>query len=228
MPHQLEGPWCCGRDHSRIRQHHGLNPAGCPGSPAKPSAPVFGTVAISVDPAPPYMCARQPQSVSVHLVPIWAGDMKLKADRVTEMYLNPTVLSIALCPSSGVAISHLRHLSPACAISSQMNLTRDDMLALLGGVFLHHELPNKPTVFPPQAQCRAGVTQPSLEEASPGPEPSCKAPPNVGPATPPHAYPPATVLRGCVGTARSWAPRRVGGLGSRRVPKESHKPGTSP
>ncbi|XP_064892419.1 multidrug and toxin extrusion protein 1 isoform X1 [Columba livia] len=49
-----------------------------------------------------------------------------------------------------------------------------------------------------EAQRRAGVTQPSLEEASPGPEPSCKAPPSVGPATPPHAYPPAAVLQGCV------------------------------
>lgn len=58
----------------------------CPGSPAKPSAPVFGTVAISVDSPPPHMCTRQPQSVSVHLVPTWAGDMKLKADRVTEIY----------------------------------------------------------------------------------------------------------------------------------------------
>ncbi|XP_040473701.1 multidrug and toxin extrusion protein 1-like [Falco naumanni] len=50
-----------------------------------------------------------------------------------------------------------------------------------------------------EAQRRAGVTQPSPDQLNPGPEPSCKAlPSGVGPAPPPHAYPPATVVRGCV------------------------------
>ncbi|KAM6372895.1 multidrug and toxin extrusion protein 1-like isoform 1-T1 [Pluvialis apricaria] len=50
-----------------------------------------------------------------------------------------------------------------------------------------------------EAQCRAGVTQPPPEELNPGPESSCKAPPSgVGPAPPPHAYPPAVAVRGCI------------------------------
>ncbi|XP_052660624.1 multidrug and toxin extrusion protein 1-like isoform X2 [Harpia harpyja] len=50
-----------------------------------------------------------------------------------------------------------------------------------------------------EAQCRAGVTQPPLEEPNSGPEPSCKAlPSGVGPAPPPPAYPPAVAVRGCV------------------------------
>ncbi|NXT91989.1 S47A1 protein, partial [Anhinga rufa] len=50
-----------------------------------------------------------------------------------------------------------------------------------------------------EAQHRAGVTQPLPEEPSPGPEPSCKAlPSGVGPAPPPHAYPPAVAVQGCV------------------------------
>ncbi|NWI70930.1 S47A1 protein, partial [Todus mexicanus] len=50
-----------------------------------------------------------------------------------------------------------------------------------------------------EAQRRAGVTQPPAEEMNPGPESCCKAPSSsVGPAPAPHAYPPATVVRGCV------------------------------
>ncbi|NXA21363.1 S47A1 protein, partial [Ibidorhyncha struthersii] len=50
-----------------------------------------------------------------------------------------------------------------------------------------------------EAQRRAGVTQPPPEELNPGPEPSCKAlPSGVGPAPPPHAYPPAMAVRGCI------------------------------
>ncbi|XP_009901659.2 multidrug and toxin extrusion protein 2 [Dryobates pubescens] len=49
-----------------------------------------------------------------------------------------------------------------------------------------------------EAQRRAGVTQ-SLPEMSPGPEPSCKElPSDTEPAPLPHAYPPATVVQGCV------------------------------
>ncbi|XP_064324082.1 multidrug and toxin extrusion protein 1 isoform X2 [Phalacrocorax carbo] len=51
-----------------------------------------------------------------------------------------------------------------------------------------------------EAQHRAGVTQPLPEEPNVGPEPSCKAlPSGVGPAPPPHAYPPAVAVRACVG-----------------------------
>ncbi|KAM6403236.1 multidrug and toxin extrusion protein 2-like [Rhynochetos jubatus] len=50
-----------------------------------------------------------------------------------------------------------------------------------------------------EAQHRAGVTQLPLEEPNLGPEPSCKElPSGVGPVPPPHAYPPATAVRGCV------------------------------
>ncbi|XP_074969133.1 multidrug and toxin extrusion protein 2-like isoform X4 [Phalacrocorax aristotelis] len=50
-----------------------------------------------------------------------------------------------------------------------------------------------------EAQHRAGVTQPLPEEPNVGPEPSCKAlPSGVGPAPPPHAYPPAVAVRACV------------------------------
>ncbi|NXD82749.1 S47A1 protein, partial [Halcyon senegalensis] len=50
-----------------------------------------------------------------------------------------------------------------------------------------------------EAQHRAGVTQPPPEELNPGSGPCCKGLPlGVGPAPPPHAYPPATVVRGCV------------------------------
>ncbi|XP_050765166.1 multidrug and toxin extrusion protein 1-like [Gymnogyps californianus] len=50
-----------------------------------------------------------------------------------------------------------------------------------------------------EAQRRAGVTQPLPEEPNLGPEPSCKAlPSGVGPAPLPHAYPPATAVRGCI------------------------------
>ncbi|XP_061868646.1 multidrug and toxin extrusion protein 1 [Colius striatus] len=53
-----------------------------------------------------------------------------------------------------------------------------------------------------KAQRRAGVTQPPPEEPNLGPEPSCKAlPTGVGPAPPPHTYPPATVLQGCIAGA---------------------------
>ncbi|XP_068010848.1 multidrug and toxin extrusion protein 1-like [Melanerpes formicivorus] len=49
-----------------------------------------------------------------------------------------------------------------------------------------------------EAQRRAGVTQ-SLPEMNPGPEPSCKElPSDVEPAPLPQAYPPATVVQGCV------------------------------
>ncbi|NWW47269.1 S47A1 protein, partial [Pedionomus torquatus] len=50
-----------------------------------------------------------------------------------------------------------------------------------------------------EAQHRAGVTQPPLEELNPGPDPSSKAlPSGVGPAPPSHTYPPATAVRGCI------------------------------
>ncbi|NXS73370.1 S47A1 protein, partial [Pandion haliaetus] len=50
-----------------------------------------------------------------------------------------------------------------------------------------------------EAQRRAGVTQSPPEELNPGPEPSCKAlPSGVGPAPPPHAYPPTMAVRGCI------------------------------
>ena len=105
---------------------------------------------------------------------------------------------------------------------------RGNTSALLGGGFPHHAPPAQPSAFPPQAQRRAGVTQPLPEEPNPGPEPPCKPlPSGVGPAPPPHAYPPATAVRGCVGTARGWALRAVVGLGPGRVPKDSQKPGAS-
>ncbi|XP_074779393.1 multidrug and toxin extrusion protein 1-like isoform X2 [Athene noctua] len=51
-----------------------------------------------------------------------------------------------------------------------------------------------------EAQRRAGVTQPLPEEPNTGPEHSCKAlPSGVGPAPPPHTYPLAPAVRGCVG-----------------------------
>ncbi|KAM6049200.1 multidrug and toxin extrusion protein 1-like isoform 2-T2 [Chlamydotis macqueenii] len=50
-----------------------------------------------------------------------------------------------------------------------------------------------------EAQRRAGVTQPLPEEPNQDPEPSCKAlPSGVGQALPPHTYPPATAVQGCV------------------------------
>ncbi|XP_010179398.1 PREDICTED: multidrug and toxin extrusion protein 1-like, partial [Mesitornis unicolor] len=50
-----------------------------------------------------------------------------------------------------------------------------------------------------EAQRRAGVTQPTLEDPNPGPDPSCKAlPSGVGPAPPTHGYPPAMAVQGCV------------------------------
>ncbi|NWH15324.1 S47A1 protein, partial [Grus americana] len=50
-----------------------------------------------------------------------------------------------------------------------------------------------------EAQRRAGVTQLPPEEPNLGPDPSCKVlPSGVGPAPPPHAYPPAMAVQGCV------------------------------
>ncbi|NXP54212.1 S47A1 protein, partial [Heliornis fulica] len=53
-----------------------------------------------------------------------------------------------------------------------------------------------------KAQRRAGVTQLPPEEPNPGPDPSCKVLPSGGGlAPPPHAYPPAMAVRGCVAGA---------------------------
>ncbi|XP_053940951.1 multidrug and toxin extrusion protein 2 isoform X2 [Cuculus canorus] len=50
-----------------------------------------------------------------------------------------------------------------------------------------------------EAQHRAGVTQPPPAEPNAGPEPSSKELPcGAGPTPLPHAYPPATAVRGCV------------------------------
>ncbi|NXK45804.1 S47A1 protein, partial [Chauna torquata] len=50
-----------------------------------------------------------------------------------------------------------------------------------------------------EAQRRAGLTPPPLEEPHPGPEPPCKKlPSGTGPAPPPHAHLPAAAVRGCV------------------------------
>lgn len=107
-PASGKGPRGLGWNHSGMRQHHGLDPTGqcCPGlsppvPPVKPSAPV--TVATSLYSILSHMCTQWPQGFPLHLVPPLVGDMKHKADGVTEA---TSTLSIPLCPnSSGVSTS---------------------------------------------------------------------------------------------------------------------------
>ncbi|NXY49441.1 S47A1 protein, partial [Ceuthmochares aereus] len=100
------------------------------------------------------------------------------------------------------------HLFEATCVSPQGcgdTFSREPRLAALSTT----SYPNSSGVSPrcclnpscsfPQAQRRAGVTQPPPEEPTPGPEPSSKElPSGAGPAPRPHAYPPATAVRGCV------------------------------
>lgn len=161
------------------------------------------------------MCTQWPQGFPLHLVPPLVGDMKHKADGVTEATSTP---SITLCPnSSGVSTS--QRLSFGASFSYTVPFparrTLRETTHWLCSVGISrttcHQL--NPAQSLPQAQRRAGVTQPPPEEPNPGLEPSCKAlPSGVGPAPPPHPYPPTMVVRGCVGMARSWA-ERDGGAG---------------
>ena len=207
---------------------------GCPPvPPAKPSAPV--TVATSLCSAPSHTRTQRPQGFPLHLVPPLVGDMKHKSRRGDRGYLNPAALSSALCPnSSRVSTSQqlsfrapFSHTVPFPARRTPREATR--WLCSVG-ISRTTRCRLNPARSLPQAQRRAGVTQPPPpEEPNLGPEPSCKAlPSGVGPAPLPHAYPPAMAVRGCIGRARSWALRAVVGLGPGRVPKDSHKPGTSP
>lgn len=143
--------------------------------PAKASAPMFGTVAVSLYSAPSHPHTQWPQGFPLHLVPLLAADMKHKADGTTEAYLNPTVLSIALRPnSSGVPTSQHRLgilgiFQLRGAIFSQTNPARGNTLALLRGDFLQHVPLAKPIAFPPSgsAPCRSDPA--TTRGAEPGP-----------------------------------------------------------
>lgn len=126
-------------------------------------------------------------------------------------YLNPAALNITLCPSSS-RVSTSQHLSLWVSFSYTVPFparrTLREVTHWLCLVGISHVMRHRlnPAHCLPQAQRRAGVTQPPLEELNSGPEPSCKAlPSGVGPAPPPPAYPSGVVVRGCVGMARSWA-----------------------
>lgn len=142
-------------------------------------------------------------------------------------YLNPTALSIASCPSSSGVSTSQSLISGIFQLPLPARWALQEAARWLCSVGTSratcHQLNPAHSLL--QAQHRAGVTQPSPEELNPGPEPSCKAPlSGVGPAPLP-TYPPATVVQGCVGTARSWALPAGVALGPGRVSRDPHKPG---